>query len=66
MQHTIKISYPSTTAQSVKESLTNSVVHRLAQHGVDCYQVSASRIVFTSQRDLVFASLVINVEFQYE
>lgn len=66
MLYTIKITYPYNLAQSTKESLTNSVVHSLAQHGVDCYQISASRIAFESQRDLVFASLVINVDHSYE
>lgn len=66
MQHTIKISYPLNLAQSAKESLTNSVVNSLAEHGVYCFQVSASRIAFESERDLVFASLVINVHHSYE
>lgn len=60
MFHVLKLCYDdSYISQTLKETITNSAVETLMDRGIDCYQLSASRIAFMSERDRTLASLIL-------
>ena len=64
--HTVKLIYAAKKSQTIKEALTHAAVLNLyVQHSIECYQASASSIVFENRRDLVFASIVLSNSKHY-
>jgi hypothetical protein len=60
--YSLKLVYhPEPYTHVLKESITYcAVIELLVHHGIDCVQTSASELVFESERDRFFASLVLS------
>jgi len=62
MYYELKLIYdPEPRCLTLKESITYCAgIDLYVQHGVECFQTSASRLAFTSERDRTFALLVLS------
>lgn len=63
--YTLKLIYPThkqhTPSQHYKESITHcATIDLYVTHGIESYQTSATTIHFTSDRDRMFASLLLS------
>lgn len=59
--HKLRLRYAVSKSQHYKEAMTHAAALQLyTQHGLECYQCSASCIMFANSRDLTFASLTLS------
>lgn len=59
--HKLKLIYAQSKSQHYKEAMTHAATIQLyTQLGVECYQCSASCIIFANSRDLTLASLTLS------
>lgn len=62
----LKLIYDDTKSQHYKESITHcATIELYVDHGIDSYQMSASRIAFTSELDRMFASVCLSASELY-
>ena len=60
MNYSIKFKYPSTRSEAFKESITYAASVELFLHNIHSIQPSASVLVLESDRDRVFALLLLS------
>jgi hypothetical protein len=66
MLYTLKLIYDTSKSQHYKESITHCASIQLyVDHSIDSSQTSATELVFESQRDCVFASIVLSDNSAY-
>ena len=64
----IKLVYtPEPRTQILKESITYcATIDLFVHHGIDCFQTSATRIAFESDRDRVLGILLLSASSSFE